>query len=236
MRVTTTVLGALAALSAAAPAAHAQAPDRYALAGGCWSLSGVPGAEKVRTQATALGRYLLLRADGTFVTATGTATAPSADADWLVEDESGALTFTLGDKKIPGVKAVARRRLRGLPRGRAATRRVRRRRARCPSASVGGIVEGHMHWMTYEYFGGKFHCGRPWHPYGITAALPDCADIEGPQGSLALLPELPQLRQPGRSRTTRRLPEAHRVVQGQPHLRGHVLALGSARVACPACG
>ena len=26
-----------------------------------------------------------------------------------------------------------------------------------------------MHWMTYEYFGGKFHCGRPWHPYGIAA-------------------------------------------------------------------
>ena len=42
-----------------------------------------------------------------------------------------------------------------------------------------------MHWMTFEYFGGNFHCGRPWHPYGIAAALPDCASIEGPQGAAA---------------------------------------------------
>jgi hypothetical protein len=42
-----------------------------------------------------------------------------------------------------------------------------------------------MHWMTFEYFGGRFHCGRPWHPYGIAFALPDCASIEGPAGSAA---------------------------------------------------
>src|SRR3954447_21007471 len=46
-------------------------------------------------------------------------------------------------------------------------------------------MDGHMHWMTFEYFGGNFHCGRPWSPYGITVALPDCASIEGPQGSAA---------------------------------------------------
>ena len=40
-----------------------------------------------------------------------------------------------------------------------------------------------MHWMTYEYFGRRFHCGRPWHPYGIEYALPDCSSIEGPRGS-----------------------------------------------------
>jgi hypothetical protein len=48
---------------------------------------------------------------------------------------------------------------------------------------VGGLVEGHMHWMTFEYIGGRFHCGRPWHPYGIRYALPDCSSIEGPQGT-----------------------------------------------------
>jgi hypothetical protein len=42
-----------------------------------------------------------------------------------------------------------------------------------------------MHWMTYQYLGGRFHCGRPWHPYGIPYALPDCASIEGPQGTAA---------------------------------------------------
>ena len=40
-----------------------------------------------------------------------------------------------------------------------------------------------MHWMTFEYLGGNFHCGRPWHPYGIPYALPDCSSIEGPQGA-----------------------------------------------------
>src|SRR5207237_10569519 len=50
---------------------------------------------------------------------------------------------------------------------------------------VGGLIEGHMHWMTYEYLGGEFHCGKPWDPYGITFALPDCSSIEGPDGTAA---------------------------------------------------
>ena len=50
---------------------------------------------------------------------------------------------------------------------------------------VGGLVEGHMHWMTYEFLGGRFHCGRPWDRYGIPFALPDCSSIEGPQGVTA---------------------------------------------------
>jgi len=31
-----------------------------------------------------------------------------------------------------------------------------------------------MHLMAFEYFGGQIHCGRPWHPYGVEYALPDC--------------------------------------------------------------
>ncbi len=50
---------------------------------------------------------------------------------------------------------------------------------------VRGVLDGHMHWMTFEYLGGNFHCGRPWSRYGITAALPDCSSIEGPEGSAA---------------------------------------------------
>ena len=42
-----------------------------------------------------------------------------------------------------------------------------------------------MHWMTFEYLGGNFHCGKPWDAYGIPFALPDCSSIEGPQGSAA---------------------------------------------------
>jgi len=42
-----------------------------------------------------------------------------------------------------------------------------------------------MHWMTFEYLGGNFFCGRPWHPYGIAFALPDCSSIEGPRAIAA---------------------------------------------------
>ena len=42
------------------------------------------------------------------------------------------------------------------------TPRARRRRAALPFGEVGGLIDGHMHWMTFEYLGGNFHCGRPW--------------------------------------------------------------------------
>ena len=30
--------------------------------------------------------------------------------------------------------------------------------------------------MAFEFLGGEVHCGRPWHPYGVTYALRDCED------------------------------------------------------------
>jgi len=39
--------------------------------------------------------------------------------------------------------------------------------------------------VNFEYLGGNFHCGRPWSPYGIPYALPDCSSIEGPAGATA---------------------------------------------------
>jgi hypothetical protein len=50
---------------------------------------------------------------------------------------------------------------------------------------VRGLMDGHMHWVNFEYLGGNFHCGRPWAPYGIPYALPDCSSIEGPAGATA---------------------------------------------------
>ncbi len=67
---------------------------------------------------------------------------------------------------------------------------------------VGGFLEGHMHWMTFEYFGGEFHCGRPWHPYGIQYALPDCAGIEGPQGTAAPFQNFLNYGNPGQAHDT----------------------------------
>src|SRR4051812_7140047 len=92
------VLGATVALALAAfalPAGAAAAEQtRYSLAGGCYSLSGVAGAEQVRMQATTLGRYLLYRPDRTFLAAqddgsVAPAKEPSAAADWRVEEADG---------------------------------------------------------------------------------------------------------------------------------------------------
>jgi hypothetical protein len=53
------------------------------------------------------------------------------------------------------------------------------------TASVRGTIDAHTHVTAFEFIGGDFHCGRPWDPFGVTVALPDCASIQGPQGSAA---------------------------------------------------
>ncbi len=166
----------------------ADAPTRYSIAGGCFALGGVPGADHVRLQATTLGEYLLYLQDRTFLVATAggdakVAPEPSLAAEWVAREATGgALTFT---PKLAGGKALTAV-LRPAD-GCAVYPEAPLNASAVPGPSlsygtVNGIVEGHMHWMTYEYFGGRFHCGQPWHKYGIAFALPDCADIEGPQG------------------------------------------------------
>src|SRR4051794_25692698 len=166
----------LAALLAAAfPAAAAAAPTKYSLQGGCYRVAGLDGAEQVRMQATDLGRYLLYRPDGTFVTAAGVRPVPS---DWAVDEApGGAFTLSASGRTVTATMAPATGcavypeadlNATGTP-AKGAT----------PFGPVGGLIDGHMHWMTYEYLGGRFHCGKPWDPYGIAFALPDCAAIEG---------------------------------------------------------
>ncbi|HTE63269.1 MAG TPA: Coagulation factor 5/8 type domain-containing protein, partial [Solirubrobacteraceae bacterium] len=195
----------------------AEPPTRYSLANGCYTLAGpdgraVGGADRVRMQATALGRYLLYRPDRRFFAARDDggvrpADAPSPAADWRVA-EAGGGAFTLSPESAGGrvlaaggdgagaladpatagdaahlhfvpadgcaVYPEAELDATGMP-----------AKADLDYGRVGGLVEGHMHWMTYEYLGGRFHCGRPWHPYGIAYALPDCSSIEGPGGVAA---------------------------------------------------
>src|SRR2546423_7769294 len=90
------VLGALALLAMPPLSAQAaQPPTRYSLVHGCYALSAANGrsltdAGHVRMQATALGRYLLYRPDGTFLAAQDDgsvrpASEPSPAADWRVE-------------------------------------------------------------------------------------------------------------------------------------------------------
>ncbi|MFL5909651.1 MAG: Coagulation factor 5/8 type domain-containing protein [Gaiellaceae bacterium] len=176
----------------AAPPANAQTQTRYSLANGCYTLTGVDSAQQVRMQATALGRYLLYRPDHTFVAAqTDGSVAPAKDpspaADWRVDDAGGG-AFTLtpmsGGRSLANVRFTPATGCAVYPEAELDATGTPAKGATA-FGKVGGLVEGHMHWMTYEYLGGKFHCGKPWDPYGIQYALPDCSSDEGPQGSAA---------------------------------------------------
>ena len=46
------------------------------------------------------------------------------------------------------------------------------------NGEVRGLADLHSHLTAYEFIGGDIHCGAPWSPYGITAALVDCPDHE----------------------------------------------------------
>src|SRR4051812_20128271 len=175
----------------------AAAANRYSLQGGCYALqdgSGhvVSGGEQIRLQATTLGHYLFYRPDHTFLAAQGDgslapAAAPSPAADFDVENGAKG-GFTIAPVANPQQTATVRF---APAQGCAAYPEADLNATGTPAEGdtpygrVGGLVEGHMHWMTYEYLGGNFHCGRPWHPYGIAYALPDCSSIEGPQGAAA---------------------------------------------------
>ncbi len=200
----------MAARAVAPPTRYSVVNGCYALA----SADGhsLTDGVHIRMQATTLGRYLLYREDEKFLAAqddgsVSPATDPSPAADWRV-DPAGSGVFTLTPQSVDGrvlsvdsagngsladpAAAGDAARIRFVPAGGCATYPEAELNATgTPSkgstsfGKVGGLVEGHMHWMSFEFLGGKFHCGRPWHPYGIRYALPDCSSIEGPQGSTA---------------------------------------------------
>ena len=189
--------GLLALVLVAFAASSAHAADRYSFAGGCYSVGGLAGAEQVRMQATDLGSYLLYRPDGTFAGPAGVSSAP---VEWVADD---AGTLTSGRVKVGPVTPAsgcavypeAGLNATGTP-ARGAT----------PFGRVSGLIDGHMHWMTYEYFGGRFHCGKPWDRFGIAFALPDCASIEGPGGTAAIFQNFLNYGNPAQPHDTRGFP------------------------------
>ncbi|MFL5844957.1 MAG: hypothetical protein ACJ762_09715 [Solirubrobacteraceae bacterium] len=185
-------------LLGAAPSASAADTSRYALANGCYSLTagGDTVAGPFRMKATDLGSYMLYTEDQQYFArngaATTTAAAPSGNADWLVEGTTGAFTLTVGGAKLTANGKT-------LSFGGAGSAFGFAKADGCPaypesevgvsgapskSASpwgvVGGMLDAHMHWMAFEFLGGKAHCGKPWDRYGITVALQDCPDHSVP--------------------------------------------------------
>jgi hypothetical protein len=217
------LIAAAAALLLVVPTASAA--DRYSLVHGCYALQTTDGkfvaksegggytasadaasaGEAIRMQATRLGEYLFFGKAGDFVAADDggavvTATAPSANAEWRVEElgkafkitlpaqeralavgDGGALTLAAAPSAFRFAKTTgcatypeAEVNVTGQPHTGSA-----------PWAETRGFIDPHFHWMAFEFIGGRFHCGRPWHEYGIASALVDCPDHE-PDGAAAV--------------------------------------------------
>ena len=154
-------------------------------------------ATPFRMQATALGRYLLYGPDGSMpavgllnkISATKT---PGPAADWVVDTVGLAFvlkSFQTGQGVRSGTGGVL-----GLvatdPEGMAfeATTGCANfpevqvnvtgtpLKGATPTSPVRGFIDDHIHLGAFDFLGGRFHCGRPWSPYGVTVALTDCPD------------------------------------------------------------
>jgi microsomal dipeptidase-like Zn-dependent dipeptidase len=150
-----------------------------------------------RMQATALGSYLLYGPDGQMLSVgtlgpiTPTAT-PGPSADWRVTDVGGTQRLTNVSSGLHLGVGLSSRLVQSLsttPRwsfapaqGCASFPEVEVNVTGQPfkgpnsKARVRGFVDTHIHMGAFEFLGGRFHCGRPWSPYGVTVALRDCAD------------------------------------------------------------
>jgi hypothetical protein len=132
------------------------------------------------------------------VAATGdrvqSAAGPSGAADWRVDGAGDAFAIMLPAAGGQALAVDADGTLVLRDRG---ARFAFARRGGCPSypeialgvsgdpsrgssswGEVRGLIDGHMHMMAFEFLGGRIHCGRPWHPYGVAAAMVDCPDHE----------------------------------------------------------
>ena len=152
---------------------------RYALAGGCYTLS--PGGEPFRFRATTLGTYLIIDRDQRFLAADGTrAAAPSPATEWTARGRNGRMRFSSGDTPLTlGSRTLQTpRRARGCPTFVEAQVNVRGRphAGITPFQEVRGYVDAHTHGMAFEFLGGSVHCGKPWDKYGPEYALVDCPD------------------------------------------------------------
>ncbi len=199
-------LAAVALTAAAAPTASALQPDdRYALVNRCVELRSEALGRAVATdvgpfrmQATALGRYLLygksgqvLSVDPSSGAVAGSAT-PGPQADFRVDVRGDAFTLTLAGPNGRSLATDSSGKLQAttapgpftFPKAEGCATFPESdtdvvgepTRGAGPFAETRGLVESHSHWMAFEVFGGNAHCGRPWSPYGVAAAMVDCPD------------------------------------------------------------
>ncbi len=174
------------------PAAGAAVPnDRYGFVNGCYSLQdggGQPIAASsgpFRMQATDLGTYLFYGVTQDFLADPGNGiptpvAAPSPAAEWNVTG-SAAAGYSLTNVDTNNMLSVTFASANGCAEYPEASTGATGTPAPAadPMGRTSGWADVHMHWMGFELFGGDWHCGRPWHPYGVAYALPDCAQYDG---------------------------------------------------------
>jgi hypothetical protein len=192
------VLGSSAASAAARRlSTRGQPVTRYSLVNGCYALRSPARGNLIaaaqgpfRMQAAALGIYLLYGPQGDYLIDQGAGTlqgesVPSPAAEWTV-DGSSPQGFTMTNlatgTRLPVTFVPASGCATYPEAGVDATGTTFA--GASPEANVLGTVEGHAHVTAFELFGGDWHCGRPWSPFGAPYALPaSCAaDEQGTNG------------------------------------------------------
>jgi hypothetical protein len=182
---------ALLVTAVTAGSAQAAVPSsRYGFAGGCFSLQDqnsqliAPASGPFRMQATTLGEYLLYGVNEDFLADPGSGTpapaaTPSTAAEWEVNGNLNA-GYSLKNKATNNVIPVTFLSETGCavyPEGSTGVY-GRTPRSQPPNSKVYGWTDAHMHWTGFRLFGSQWHCGRPWHKYGIVYAMPDCAQYD----------------------------------------------------------
>ncbi len=194
----------MAVLAVGTPAAHGTTMTRYSLAGGCFSVAtsaGPVAADPLRFHATRLGEYLLLGSADDFLAedASGTITrvaTPGPHAEWRVEPDLTLVNVASGHERH-GVTFSPARGCAVFPDAQPNVRGPQPGRAP-RTGEVRGTVDTHGHIAAFEIFGGDWHCGTPWHPYGPAYALPDCTSKrQGTNGAVADLLEGGSTARPG---------------------------------------
>ncbi len=186
-------LGNFSTTTAARRPARAVPLTRYSLVHGCYAVRAAGSRRPIasgpfRMQAAALGIYLLYTPQRKFLTAGSKAVGtPGPATEWRV-DGSAKRGFTITNLATHALLRVAFRSASGCavyPEAQVdATGPVFK--GASPEAGVFGTLEGHAHITAFEFFGGDWHCGRPWSPYGAPFALPaSCApDQQGSNGEV----------------------------------------------------
>jgi hypothetical protein len=186
--------GASAPAASRHKAAHA-APvtSRYSLVHGCYDVRQASGQaisssdEPLRMQAAALGEYLLYGVHSDYVGQGLTpVSSPGPSTVWAVTGNShsgfrmqnlaggGSIPVTFTPASGCAVYPEGQVDASGTPFA-----------GSSPEATVNGTIDAHTHVTAFEFLGGDFHCGRPWDPYGVAFALPNCAkDEQGSNGQV----------------------------------------------------